>query len=116
MNLRNTVALLLILAAAAGDVVAVHASIRALACCATTHNECAGLKTPDDCCRNMGHGVALSVSTTAGGRAHPSGLMFDAVLPAAGDPAAATCTACLPEPAFKRPHDPPHLHPVPLLI
>jgi hypothetical protein len=116
MKLRNTVTLLLTLAAASGDVVAVHASMAALACCANTHNECAGLKTPDDCCRNMGHGVAISVSTTAGGRAHQSEMSFDLVLPAAADPATVTCSACLPEPAFKRPHDPPHLHPVPLLI
>jgi hypothetical protein len=116
MSRRVAVAGLVALVIAICDVTAVTASIRVMACCAKKHGDCAGVKTPDDCCRSKGH-----VATMSAGTLPPTGLSTDTalVLESLSDP---TCLAPLAwtnvsgEPAFKRPHDPPHLHPVALLI
>jgi hypothetical protein len=95
----------------------VRASILAMACCAKTHGDCAGVRSPDDCCRGMGHVSAGPVSTTA-----PSGPTFDPPFTAAVLAPAATANfeiGSFPvflSIAFKRPHDPPHLHAFTLLI
>jgi len=100
----------------AGEAKAAAASFTAMACCAKKHGDCAGIKSPDDCCRGMGHVSAGPASTMP-----PSGPTMDApsshaVLPSAA--AVAQCSASTPlvTASFKRPHDPPHLHPVALLI
>jgi hypothetical protein len=100
-----------------GDMAAAQASMLAMACCAKTHRECAGVKSPDDCCRGMGHVGAGPVSTTP-----PSGPTLDtpavhAVLAqAAIADAAIGSSPVFVSVAFKRPHDPPHLHTFALLI
>jgi hypothetical protein len=110
------VILLAALVAASTDAIALQFSMAAMACCAKTHNECAQLKTPDDCCRGMGHGVGASVSTGPDSGAIHFGLT-PAVLPVVASIAAESRERFAPDPStFKRPHDPPHLHPVALLI
>ena len=110
------VVVLAALVAASSDVIALQFSMAAMACCAKAHNECAQLKTPDDCCRGMGHGVGASVATGPDSRA-----IHFALTPAVPPPVASTIAECRERFApdsttFKRPHDPPHLHPVALLI
>jgi hypothetical protein len=104
------------LATSSSDVIALHFSMNAMACCAKAQNACARLKTPDDCCRSMGHGFSGSPSTMPDGRVFSFGPML-AVVPALDT---AIIVPHLPLGAetstFKRPHDPPHLHPVALLI
>ena len=114
-NLRKVLMVLLALAGASSDAMALRFSLGAMACCAKTHNECAGLRTPDNCCQRMGHGIGPSASTAPTARASLFGLTL-AVMPALAAPTAVESVRFLPDPAFKRPHDPPHLHPVPLLI
>jgi hypothetical protein len=91
-----------------------HSSATAMACCKKTHGQCAGLNTPDNCCKRMGHiGPGVSPSTLS---APPL------VLPAIGNvtllPANVSSASGSPTSGFgfKRPHDPPHLHPFSLLI
>ena len=104
------------LAAAVSDVIALRFSMDAMACCAKAQNACARLKTPDDCCRSMGHGFSASPSTMPEAGIFSFGSML-AVVPALDS---AVTVRRLPFAAesstFKRPHDPPHLHPVALLI
>jgi len=113
---RATLILAVAVAAASTDVIALQFSMAAMACCAKAHNECAQLRTPDDCCRGMGHGVGASASTAPDAGAVHFGLTL-AILPAAAGSAGEPCERFAPDPStFKRPHDPPHLHPVALLI
>jgi hypothetical protein len=116
MVFGRAVALLLALALPASGLEALRSSLNAMACCTKTHNQCAGVRTPDDCCRGMGHTIAPSPSVAPNSRADVS-LALVPVLPTVV-PAAwiAPSAGRIVEPAFKRPHDPPHLHPVPLLI
>jgi len=96
------------------DCVAAYAAMNAMDCCVQSH-DCAGMRTPDDCCRNMGHGVAASVST-APGNTHFSFGLAPAIVPKVAAPAAGRAWSFAPDRSFKRPHDPSHLHPIPLLI
>jgi len=113
--IRSVVVLAALLAASA-DAIALQFSMSAMACCAKAHHECAGLKTADDCCQSMGHGVAASTATAPAARADDDGLAVAAMLPVFAIPAMAAGTFFTADSAFKRPHDPPHLHPIPLLI
>jgi len=87
----------------------------AMACCAKTNYQCAGLSGPDDCCQRMGHtagGATSSTLSSADPLVAPAAVVvpsFIVALTSAPAPPA-------PGPAFKRPHDPPHLHPYSLLI
>jgi hypothetical protein len=117
-GLRRRVAVAGLVAAAISicDVAAVTASVRVMACCAKKHGDCAGVKTPDDCCRSKGH-----VATVSAGTLPPNSTLTDTalVLDVLPDPICLSPIAwanVLGEAAFKRPHDPPHLHPVALLI
>jgi hypothetical protein len=93
----------------------VLAAATALACCQKMNYECVGVSTPDDCCQHMGHAAISSVANIVA-KAQPPGLAMIAVIPALGahtvSPPFETHTGL----AFKRPHDPPHLHPFSLLI
>jgi hypothetical protein len=92
-----------------------HAAATAMACCAKTNYDCAGMRAPDDCCEQMGHIVARTPAGTLSS-ATPLAVPAAIVLPAfvaAPSPASEPLTA---ESAFKRSHDPPHLHPYRLLI
>jgi len=110
-----TVWLLAVLLASSG-LDAFRASMKAMACCVRSHQACAGIDTPDDCCQRMGHTSSASPSMVTASHDQVS-MATVAVLPVA---AMATVVLSprrwLVEPTFKRPHDPPHLHPVPLLI
>jgi hypothetical protein len=114
--IRATLILAVAIVAASTDMIALQFSMAAMACCAKTHNECARLQTPDDCCRGMGRGVGASVSTAPdAGAIHFA--LTPAVLPALVSTAAESREQFAFDPStFKRPHDPPHLHPVALLI
>ena len=114
--LRTTLISIVMVAAALSDAAVLRASMNAMACCASMHNKCAGIRTPDDCCRSMGQSAGDSVSNVPSARSHEIGLTV-AVVPEIAE-SITTWRSSLPFPdhAFKRPHDPPHLHPVPLLI
>jgi hypothetical protein len=100
-----------------GDANAARASMLAMACCAKTHGECAGVKGPDDCCRGMGHVSADPAKTTPPNRPTVDTLSACAVLPQPALAAAAIGWSSASDAvAFKRPHDPPHLHTFALLI
>jgi hypothetical protein len=114
MSFRKALLLTLTLATAASSADALRASIVAMACCAKAHHECAGVKTPDDCCRSRGHLVSAPPSVAPSAR---DGISFAAVVtPLIAPGLIDDSRPLLADPAFKRPHDPPHLHPFPLLI
>jgi hypothetical protein len=115
MRPRHVFIVLIALAAASTDVIALHFSLDAMACCAKAHNECAGFSAPDDCCKGMGHGVSAAAATMPTACANHVAVTL-AILPTIETPAAIAVAAMWTAPTFKRPHDPPHLHPVPLLI
>jgi hypothetical protein len=110
----NARLMVLIAALAISALADLRSSATAMACCARTHNRCAGVRQADDCCKRMGHGTAFSVAGTLA--AVPASVLPAAIavdflhvtLPARHAPAA--------DLAFARPHDPPHLHPFSLLI
>ena len=92
-----------------------RASATAMACCAKTDYTCAGLSAPDDCCQHMGHAAHASPAGP------PSGFrLFQPVVsigsPILTDPPSPTWDSGDAVSAFKRPHDPPHLHAHCLLI
>jgi hypothetical protein len=110
------VVLLLAVAVAGTGLDGFRASLKAMACCVRSHGACAGLDSPDDCCRHMGHTSSSTPSAVQTIRADTSPMALLAVMPAVS-----VITFPLPhhriaDAAFKRPHDPPHLHPIPLLI
>jgi hypothetical protein len=116
LSRRVAIAGLVALVISICDVAAVTAAVRVMACCAKKRGDCAGVKTPDDCCRSKGH-----VATVSAGTLPPTSPSTDAplvldVLPAATCLAKIAWANVLVDAAFKRPHDPPHLHPVALLI
>src|SRR5690242_7399705 len=85
-------------------------------CCATAHHRC-GTGTADDCCHRMeGGGPSSNVATTAIAKAKvPVAFIALGVLPSV-DATPLFVDAGHGAQAFIRPHDPPHLHPFPLLI
>jgi len=118
MSPRRTFAVVLLLAVAlAGTGLdGFRASMKAMACCARTHGACAGLDTPDDCCQRMGHTSASAPSAVPAARDEAAPAALVAIMPLASAVTFPSSRPWTPEPAFKRPHDPPHLHPIPLLI
>jgi hypothetical protein len=115
-SLGRVVLLLVIAATASIDLFASRFSLGAMACCAHTHHRCAGLKTADDCCQGMGHGIGATTLTLPAARASDPGSAL-AILPAITTSSRIAAIAMPPAaPTFKRPHDPPHLHSVSLLI
>src|SRR5689334_11270294 len=64
LAVRFSLALLIGLGIIAADAASARASMMAMACCAKTHGDCAGVKSPDDCCRGMGHVSAGPASNT----------------------------------------------------
>jgi hypothetical protein len=115
MRSRRLLIVLVALAAASTDAVALHFSMSAMACCAKAHNECAGFSAPDDCCKGMGRGVSATSATTPSTN-HSRVVVSFAILPTPTGSAGITAVSVYPASTFKRPHDPPHLHPAPLLI
>jgi hypothetical protein len=116
LSARFALVVLVGLACAVSDAAAAATSITAMACCAKTNGDCAGVKAPDDCCRGMGHisvGPASTMPPTGTTTAAP---LSHAVLPHATGVARPSASTPVVLASFKRPHDPPHLHPVALLI
>jgi hypothetical protein len=115
-SLGRVVLLLVIAATASSDLLASRFSLGAMACCAKRHHQCAGMRTADDCCQGMGHGIGATATTLPAARASDPGPAL-AILPAITTTSRIAAAAMPPAaPTFKRPHDPPHLHPVSLLI
>jgi hypothetical protein len=106
---------MVILAVAVSGVADLQASATAMACCAKTNYACARTSGPDDCCQHMGHTAAATpASAPASFRlVHP---IVGVVAPVVIDSASSTLCSHDAIPAFKRPHDPPHLHAHILLI
>jgi hypothetical protein len=101
---------------AAGQMADLRSASEAMACCAKTDYECAGFRTPDDCCNQMHQGTSGPVPSTVAGAPNP----LNTSLTAAPDSAYFLPTRLPRVDAaaveFKRPHDPPHLHTFILLI
>jgi hypothetical protein len=92
-------------------------SSQAMACCAKTHNQCAGLKSPEDCCKGMGHSLAGStVATLTALKASAVNGVGAAVPPPTAVAFGSGRSTAAAGVDFKRPHDPPHLHAFSLLI
>ena len=98
------------------DAASARASITAMACCAKTKGDCAGVKTPDDCCRGMGHVVSGPTGSTPQRQATLDSPSLHALLVSTIIDAGVGCTPVVVSVDFKRPHDPPHLHTFALLI
>jgi hypothetical protein len=92
-----------------------RAGVSAMACCTKTHYHCAGLKTPDDCCKTMRHAPAHPVPSTAAGKSAEPRAMA-ATLLSTSQPATFSLSPSRQSADSKRPHDPPHLHTFALLI
>jgi len=107
--------LLIVTSIATGSLADLRSSTTAMACCAKTHNQCAGLSAPDDCCKRMGH---ATVSSLAGTLSAAQPLVLPATGVAAWLPANLTAAqgSSNVDLAFTRLHDPPHLHSFSLLI
>jgi hypothetical protein len=90
-------------------------SAEAMACCAKTDYTCAGMSGPDDCCQRMGHVVPAAAAglTDSFRLAQPP---VAVISPVATDVTLTRLDSADVLPAFKRPHDPPHLHAHILLI
>jgi hypothetical protein len=112
---RSSAAMLVAISMAATALLDIESWAAAMACCAKADYECATLSGPDDCCQRMGHTVASATATPPKGAVSLPALMFT-VITAISVPPAQTFERFLPSATFKRPHDPPHLHPVPLLV
>jgi hypothetical protein len=100
-------------AVAASGFADLRSAATTMACCAKSDYKCAGLSAPDDCCKRMGHAGAPSALGTIAASV-PLVAVFRTVVPDFGEIRLAPST--IADGAFKRPHDPPHLHPVALLI
>jgi len=110
--------LVLPVAVTSDDLIRFALSADAHRCCASTKGDCARLSTPDECCHTQERAISQGYTTVCPD-SRPEfvsnlelGLSaeyprFDVQL------FAITADGSL---AFKRPHDPPHLHPFPLLI
>jgi hypothetical protein len=102
----------------ADDLIRFALSADAHRCCAAAHGQCAQLSTPDECCKTQEQ--ATSQGFTSLPNAAPIRVEAPDALSLAMTP---DVIAGVSErfsnhdvAAFKRPHDPPHLHPFPLLI
>jgi len=91
-----------------------QSALTAMACCARTNYQCAGLSRSDDCCQRMGHTAAPTVGTLAS--ASPLSVPLAVIVPGFTVAPTSASAPLNAGPAFKRPHDPPHLHPFSLLI
>jgi len=115
MRRRSVFIVLIAVAAGFSDLAATSFSMSAMACCAKAHNQCAGLNAPDDCCQRMGHASVHDVADVVA-KAQLSGFAVLAAVPGFVATVALVRLEPLADIAFKRPHDPPHLHPFSLLI
>jgi hypothetical protein len=110
------VALLVALGSAANELSDLRSTDAAMACCAKTDYQCAGVATPDDCCQRMHHAPARPAPSTAPIARHAAEGQAVACLPAVYRPFPLPVTVVAISPDVARPHDPPHLHTFSLLI
>ena len=112
--LIGSVVLFVVSSMAATAFADLHSALTAMACCAKTNYQCAGLSRPDDCCQRMGHAAGPTVGTlsSASPLVVPAAVIIPGFIVAPALPSGSPSQG----PAFKRPHDPPHLHPFSLLI
>jgi len=109
------VAVLLAVSSAANELSDVRSAAAAMACCAKTDYQCAGLRTPDECCKRMHHSPGHVAPSTAPVERNGSAAPAVAPLPVAYLPFSRESVVAT-SPDFTRPHDPPHLHAFSLLI
>jgi hypothetical protein len=102
------------------DLIRFALSAEAHSCCASTDGACARLSTPDECCRTRERATSRVDNTLVpDSRVRTTPERPDAPLVVLQAPALRSLPASRDLDArdyFKRPHDPPHLHPFPLLI
>ena len=103
-------------AAVAHDLIGFALSSRAEACCAAMRGECAGLSTPDTCCQTQQFAAGPDLTSTAPGLAHVDIAGPVSILTIDPSDELGSAGERSVQDAFKRPHDPPHLHGFPLLI
>ena len=102
------------LAVTAGDLAQMALSIQAQACCEAMQRACAGLSSPDDCCKTPQ--VSQPVGTTSTVAKALITFVAPAMVPVvfsfepSGREHPSTASA------FARAHDPPYLHPVSLRV
>jgi hypothetical protein len=112
---RSAASVLLACAIATTALLDIQSWAAAMACCAMADYECATVGGPDECCQSGGHAVASATAAPPPSSVSLPALMF-AVISAIPVPPLEPFERLLASAAFKRPHDPPHLHPVPLLV
>lgn len=101
------------------DLIRFALSADAHRCCAATAGTCAQLSAPDECCQTRQQATSQghdAVAPDARVTTHTSQPLAVIALPIAATVAAPAIAAQSSRATFKRPHDPPHLHPFPLLI
>ena len=104
------------MAVAASAFADLRSAVTAMACCVKTDYRCATVGGPDDCCQHMGHtsrGATLGNPSSAAPIVPPTVVIFPSLYTA---PAISSSGLLDIASAFKRPHDPPHLHTFSLLI
>jgi hypothetical protein len=100
---------------AASSFADLQASSAAMACCAKTDYTCAGMSSPDDCCRRMSHTAPRATAGTLSSATLLGAPVALIVRPFAVDVDTRSGVRRLPD-SLPRPHDPPHLHAYSLLI
>ena len=115
--LVKTIATIVVLIgiSSANDLADVRGGAKAMSCCAKARRSCAGLRTPDQCCKKMHPAPAHETfATAAGQRAVPVAMV--AALPSTSYLRSFPSSIPVRLTGVKRPHDPPHLHTFSLLV
>ena len=104
----------------ADDLIRFALSLDAHRCCAATEGSCAQLSTPDECCQTQDLAASQGFTTIGPeSRTRPASIQVAIAAPIDSMFSASIAISALDNfgrNTFKRPHDPPHLHPFPLLI
>jgi len=110
--------LLLPVAVTSDDLIRFALSAGAHRCCASTNGDCAQLNTPDECCHTQEQAVSQGYTTVCPDSRSQFVPDLAMGLPAEFQRFGVQLSALADDgpSGFKRPHDPPHLHPFPLLI
>jgi hypothetical protein len=111
--------LILPFAVISDDLIRFGLSADAHRCCASTNGDCAQLNTPDDCCQTQQQAASHGYTSLAPNTRLQFVAGMDVTAPvehARNLVQPPHVVELSPLDAFKRPHDPPHLHSFPLLI
>jgi hypothetical protein len=91
-----------------------HAQMK---CCANRQHQCNKTGNPDDCCRQMRDAGPSALLATTAVPLVKVPVVHGVITLLAAPTTSVVATVTAPAvPEFKRPHDPPHLHPFALLI